>query len=171
MTCCSFIKSQVFIVMLEHSEYHELTRAHAKDGALPPVLGHTTGQEYHVRAREHDRVRAVTGNTGGQSALLLPPWMLPRVCCSSFVCHHGLMHERDAFGLQHVQGQVAGRHLWHVALEGGWPHPQKVSAIFIMEKWSKASKFGRDQHSPLVNSSHEKCSSALTNIHTYELVF
>ncbi len=57
--------------------------------------------------------------------------------CSSFVRDQALVHERGVYDLQQVERQVGGHRLWHVALEGGWPHPQKVSATFIIEKWSK----------------------------------
>ncbi len=81
-----------------------------------------------------------------------------------------LVHERGVFDLQHAQGQVGGRRLWHVALEGLWRHPQKISATFTFIYWSKTSFFGSNWHGALVNSSHLKCSSALTNISTCELV-
>ncbi len=109
----------------------------------------------------------VTGDTGAQSVFLL---LLQSVCCSSFVCDHAFVHEQGVFGLQHVQGWVRGHRLWHVALEGWWPHPQKISATFTFKKWSKTLNFGSDRHGALVKSPHLKCSSALTAIRNSDLV-
>ncbi len=71
--------------------------------------------------------------TGGQSVLIL----LPSVFCSSFDHDHALVHERDVFVLQNGWGWSARCHLWHMALEEVWRHPQKVSATFIVEKQLK----------------------------------
>ncbi len=67
-----------------------------------------------------------------------------------------------------VTGNTGGQNV--LLLEGGWPHPQKISANFIMEKWSKTSKIDLDQHGALVNLCYFECSSVLTNTHNCELV-
>ncbi len=48
-----------------------------------------------------------------------------------------------------LEGTVFGMEHWRV---GGHIH-RKFSATLIMEKWSKVSKFIRNGHSALVNSS------------------
>ncbi len=85
--------------------------------------------------------------------------LLLSVCCLSFVNDLALVHKHDVLGLYHVQGQVEGCRLWHVALEGGWPHQPKVSVTFTMERLSETSKFGCNWHSALVNSCYSEYSS------------
>ncbi len=48
---------------------------------------------------------------------------------------------------------------------------QKFSATFTLKKWSKTTNFSSNWHGALVNSSHLKCSSALTNIQNSYLVY
>ncbi len=48
---------------------------------------------------------------------------------------------------------------------------QKILATFTFMYWSKTSNFGSNWHGALVNSSHLKCSSALTIIQNGYLVY
>ncbi len=112
---------------------------HARDGTHWTILGHATGQNHHVCAQGHDHGQMTSNRHSAAAAaaegarsvhLCCLSLLLPSVCCSSFVHDHALVHEHDVFGPQCVQTQVGGHHLWHVALEGGWPHPQKTSVSF-----------------------------------------
>ncbi len=112
---CSFVRFQALIVMLEQVKYRELTKGLCQPHQKPAQMAVAASQAV-LQAKN-----------------------------TSFMHKSMITDKRQATDTQqqqwqHVQGWVGGHHLWHVALEGGRPHPQKISATFTFKKVVKNIK-------------------------------